>query len=115
LTGEYFIKIDPENSTPISRELKFEMTERMFEQLREDQLVNPHELRKSYLRQFSWVDPSAILLMPEQGPQQDPNAQTPAPDNSGLIPIEEDPLQQAGAGEEPIGFSQAADLLGGQK
>lgn len=72
IKGEYFYRIDPEAGMPISRALRNQEMEKLFEQFRDDPYIDQLELRRLRMRTIDWLDPSAVGLVrdPQSSIQQ---------------------------------------------
>lgn len=66
IRGEYSYKIDPESGTPVTEDTRRADAREMFDMFKDDQLINPVELRKHVLSQFRGVDVNKFLPPQQQ-------------------------------------------------
>jgi len=74
LVGEYDLKIDPDSTTPMSREMKMKMGMQAFQMFNGDPFTDQVLLRWMVMRNFAALDPSFEMV---QKPPQNPNPPTP--------------------------------------
>lgn len=70
LKGEYALRVDPESGLPVSRALRYQQSVELLKMFNQDPMVDQLRLREQVLRQFEWLDPTAQLLVANQGQGQ---------------------------------------------
>ena len=102
LRGEYNLMVEPDSGLPITRSLRLQQAQAMFKLLNQDMLIDQLQLRKLFLQQNDFIDPSWSLII--KPPGVPPGAQIPG---TGVNPLANMRL------ERPEGFEQFAGRFGG--
>lgn len=63
LKGNYLLSVDPDSGMPLTRTLKYQMSQDMFKTFNGDQLINQVLLRQMMLDYYSVLDPRASNLL----------------------------------------------------
>lgn len=71
LIGEYDYLVDMDAALPITKSLRHEVANAVFDKYNGDQMINQIELRRMHLQQFEWVFPGISSLLNTEMPPEE--------------------------------------------